>query len=571
MRDFLARLNITGFDASSYINNHARNVSALPNIAIAASGGGYRAMLNGAGAIKAFDSREESSNTTGHLGGLLQSATYLAGLSGGGWLVSSIMLNNFTTIGSLQRGSNASSVWQLGNSIFQGPNKGSIQVLDTADYFATIVNEVAAKKEAGFQTSITDYWGRALSFQIINATDGGDDYTWSSIQLQDGFSTGQTPMPILIADSRLPGQSIIPSNTTIFEFNPFEFGTWDPTIFGFVPMEFVGSELYAGRLQGQKCVRGFDNAGFVFGTSSSLFNQLLLHLNDSEDIPTLAKQFISTILKEFSDDNNDISDWTPSPFFNYANDTNPYAHDQFLSLVDGGEDNQNIPLHPLTQPTRHVDVIFAIDSSADTNGYPNGSSLVATYERSLNVSSGSAKGISNGTSFPFVPDVNTFINLGLNNRPSFFGCNASNTTAPTPLIVYLPSAPYIFQPNTSTFKMSYDTWTRDALIANGYAVATMGNGTQDTEWPTCVGCAVLSRSLGRTGTMVPDACTKCLNKYCWDGTRNSTTPAPYEPQLKQPNLKMKTSGATGLNRSSEEGRALLFTVFLVLFMDLLST
>ena len=82
MRDLLGRLNISGFDAASYITKFADNSSALPNIAIAASGGGYRACLNGGGAIQAFDSREINSTAAGHLGGLLQSATYLAGLSG---------------------------------------------------------------------------------------------------------------------------------------------------------------------------------------------------------------------------------------------------------------------------------------------------------------------------------------------------------------------------------------------------------------------------------------------------------------------------------------------------------
>ena len=47
MREFLGRMNISGFDAAKYISDNAKNSSALPNIAIAASGGGYRALLNG--------------------------------------------------------------------------------------------------------------------------------------------------------------------------------------------------------------------------------------------------------------------------------------------------------------------------------------------------------------------------------------------------------------------------------------------------------------------------------------------------------------------------------------------
>lgn len=47
MREFLGRVNISGFDAAKYISDSVGNTSAIPNIAIAASGGGYRALMNG--------------------------------------------------------------------------------------------------------------------------------------------------------------------------------------------------------------------------------------------------------------------------------------------------------------------------------------------------------------------------------------------------------------------------------------------------------------------------------------------------------------------------------------------
>ncbi|KAJ8603405.1 hypothetical protein MRB53_042172 [Persea americana] len=98
MSDLLTRMNITGFDAGAYISRYTSNVTQLPNIAIAASGGGYRALQNGAGGLAAFDNRTTNSTNAGQLGGLLQSATYLAGLSGGAWLVGSIYANNFTSV-----------------------------------------------------------------------------------------------------------------------------------------------------------------------------------------------------------------------------------------------------------------------------------------------------------------------------------------------------------------------------------------------------------------------------------------------------------------------------------------
>ncbi|KAL8957959.1 MAG: hypothetical protein Q9193_004892 [Seirophora villosa] len=272
------------------------------------------------------------------------------------------------------------------------------------------------------------------------------------------------------------------------------------------------------------------------GTSSSLFNQFLLNLNNT-DIPDFARSFIANVLESIGQDNNDIADYSPNPFYGYNNLTSRNAQSGRLTLVDGGEDLQNIPLHPLIQPNRHVDVIFAVDSSADTsNSWPNGTALIATYERTLDPS-----GIANGTSFPYVPDTESFVNLGLNRRPTFFGCNSSNTSSVTPLVVYLPNSPYVFQSNISTFTPSYTINTRNAIVQNGYDVVTMGNGTVDPQWPVCVGCAILSRSLERTETDVPDACSQCFQRYCWDGTTNSTDAPPYEPALRDEAI----SGAVG--------------------------
>ena len=489
------------------------------------------------GALQAFDLREENSTASGHLGGLLQASTYLAGLSGGGWLVGSIFINNFTAVSNLLHSEKTSSVWQFDHSIFQGPAMSGVQLLNTADYFDEIHKAVIGKSDANFQVSITDYWGRALSYQLVNATDGGPGYTWSSIALQDDFARGGTPMPLLVADGRAPDELLVGGNATVFEFNPWELGTFDPSTFGFAPLKYLGSNFSNGVLPSdKKCIRGFDNAGYIMGTSSSLFNTFLLQI-DQKNAPTAAKDFVKKILQSVDQNNKDIADFSPNPFLGFHNATSPNSQSQRLTLVDGGEDLQNIPLHPLIQPIRHVDVIFAVDSSADTeNFWPNGTSLVATYERSLTK-------LSNGTSFPAVPGQNTFVNLGLNTRPTFFGCNSSNTSSPTPLVVYIPNFPYVFHSNVSTFDPSYNTSTRNAIVQNGYEAATMGNATADSQWPTCVACAILSRSLERTNTRVPDACHQCFQKYCWDGTVNNTTPAKYDPKLVLSSISTKKSAA----------------------------
>lgn len=54
MKEFLSRASIPSFDAASYIDSHASDVSDITNIAIAVSGGGNRALTNGAGTLKSL-------------------------------------------------------------------------------------------------------------------------------------------------------------------------------------------------------------------------------------------------------------------------------------------------------------------------------------------------------------------------------------------------------------------------------------------------------------------------------------------------------------------------------------
>ena len=549
MKTLLSGMNITGFDANTYIDNHSSNTSMLPNIAIAVSGGGYRALLNGAGALAAFDDRTAHNSTAAaSLSGLLQSATYLAGLSGGSWLVGSLYVNNFTSVQQImdQDTGSAGSLWQFGHSIFEGPDTGGIQLFDSTEYYTTIY-EAVSKKGDSFNVTITDYWGRALSYQLVNATDGGPAYTFSSIADATWFTDASVPLPLFVTDGRRPGEVIVSGNSTVYEVSPWELGTFDPTTYAFAPLRYIGTNFTRGSVpDNEMCVRGFDNAGFVMGTSSTLFNQFLLQINTTTSIPKLFQEALTNVLTDLGRADDDIADY-PNPFIGYNTDTSYISGNPQLSLVDGGEDLQNIPLHPLIQPYRDVDVIFAVDSSADTTadngaaGWPNGTSLVATYQRQF-------LPIGNGTVFPSVPDQQTFVNLGLNNRPTFFGCDASNLTGPSPLIVYLANAPYSYPSNVSTFDPSYNDTERNSIINNGYDVVTMANGTVDSQWPTCVGCAILHRSFARTNTKIPDVCTTCFTKYCWDGARNST-PANYTPAFKVDQI-YKTSQAGRLGSQS---------------------
>lgn len=85
----------------------------------------------------------------------------------------------------------------------------------------------------------------------------------------------------------------------------------------------------------------------------------------------------------------------PNPFYGVAPETFSLSSQLDLTLVDGGEDGEVIPLQPLLVRARGVDTIFAIDAvsvvlpllppstdalqSSDVNNFAEGASLIVSH------------------------------------------------------------------------------------------------------------------------------------------------------------------------------------------------
>lgn len=57
----------------------------------------------------------------------------------------------------------------------------------------------------------------------------------------------------------------------------------------------------------------------------------------------------------------DVASW-PNPFYGIAPETFISSNQTDLSLVDGGEDGEVIPIQPLLVKARGLDIILAIDA-----------------------------------------------------------------------------------------------------------------------------------------------------------------------------------------------------------------
>jgi lysophospholipase len=464
------------------------STSSQPVVGFSSSGGGYRALLETAGVVQGFDSRDSSVGTSG----VYQGLTYQAGLSGGSWFLSSLAGNNWPTVTSLKTG-----LWEQAfqNSLIVPANLLSTAGLTT---YAAVVADVAAKEAAGYDTTIIDPWGRLLSYQLLYGTDGGVADRLSGLTSKSNFVSHSVPYPIITTTTDFPkqGQCFPELNSPIFEFHPYEYGSWDSGISAFAQTKYMGTNMTGGKpVSSSKCTANYDNLGYVFGTSSDIFNSVcgtIQPSNNSANLPGVLEGIVAESATPAADD---IFGVYPNPFYKYQRST-LVSGDQDLTLSDGGESLQNIPIWPFIQPDRNVNVLIANDNSADTSdNFPNGTEIHQTYVRAQ------AVGLSK---MPYIPDVATFVSEGLNKRATFFGCNETGTM----FIVYLPNVNYTFPSNEPTSKIQYSKAETDGMIANGVQIATQ-NGASN--WPFCLACAIKNGD----GSKLPAKCNACFKQYCY--------------------------------------------------------
>ncbi|KAH6644279.1 lysophospholipase [Boeremia exigua] len=516
---FLRRVDLEDFDIATYESSVLNDpVSYMPTIAFANSGGGWRAAYTGAGAMRAFDETFAPS-VQYKTGGLLQSMTYYAGLSGGSWPVSSYAFHNFAPMDDVVK------TWNT--EVDQG----------SFENFTKFFQEIAPKYEAGYNISVMDVLARSFAYQFLPGADGGLETTWSSIADLSNFKNFSGPMPLLQTSSIECGD---PSAYGVFEprftnrmyeWTPFEFGSWDS---GFTPTAYVGSLPHQNGFA-TKCVVGLDRASFVMGTAAAAWNYWWLSVSSNGTLGQFSKR--DPIGPEVFPDRHQLAR-RDSPFgmnvfqgvhsaFNetfglsipqIANPSIPAAFSPLenLTLTDNSEALQSLPLRSLIQPERKSDFIVAWDDDADEAPYKwnNGSNLYFT----------SVWANQAGLPFPTVPPPSTFLARNYTLRPTFFGCNTSLTTTGddrSPIVLYMTNAPYSWYSNFTWGDPFMSRATFEGVLINSFDIVTQGNGTLDAEWPSCVACAAIDRSLARVGMRRSDQCEKCFTKYCWDGSVES--------------------------------------------------
>ncbi|KAJ6013739.1 hypothetical protein N7540_008330 [Penicillium herquei] len=510
LHSYLARLDLEGFNLSDYTKKIKKNgYSNVPVIAWATSGGGWRSAYTGAGGMEAIDERTPGSKEA-KVGGLLQSLTYIAGLSGGSWPTASYAFYNYTSMSDIVK------EWRVDIDRFTATGYSQYAAPESA-YFEMI----AEKYEMGFNISAADFLGLTFGYEFIP----GVNRTFSSIAESESFKKFEGPLPILLTSSMNTSNSVenglyVPDDTDpLYEWTPFEFGSWD---LGFTPTKYVGSTDKDNT--DNQCVVNLDQGSFVLGAVSAAFNYWWLSATTNDTLGQFSKRQSS--LQKRDDDSltgiaslESLSD-AFAEFFGLtlaqiANPSipNPFTSEDTITFADTSEAGQSVPFWPLIQPERDVDFIMAWDDDADDEPYlwTNGTNIWDTYNLAKDA----------GLPFPEVPPVSEMLARNYTLKPVLFGCDVSLTTtgdASSPIVAYMANAPYSYYTNYSWAapEMTYSNF--DSITENSFNLVTMGNGSLSSTWADCLGCAAIDRSLHRLGIERPAACEKCFKEHCWDGT-----------------------------------------------------
>ncbi|KAG5650185.1 hypothetical protein H0H81_000391, partial [Sphagnurus paluster] len=513
-----------GLDNAEHGYNLSDFQGKFPKVGMAIPGGGARAALYAAACISALDGRNETSKAAG-TGGLLQVASYMSGLSGGSWFTGSMFFNNWPTIYEMVMGNgHDKDGWLLDLSL---ATPGGINLFSKKNqaFFGSILWSVIAKAHRGIDTSITDPWARMISYHFLNQTNRDNFFTndtahgagqlWSNIPLIPAYQQHQTPFPIIVADSRPVGSNATTTLTldpVVYEITPLEFASYDPNLSAAMNLTYTGTHLLNGKPEnGSACVTGFDQAGFIMGSSASLFNQLFDFARNSitsfsKDDSSGLLYVLSRQLREVRTRANDVANW-PSPFQGLKNSTFEDSDKNWLEIIDGASNHENVPFGPLFVRARGIDVIVTIEgTSDDINNWPNGSSLVFTSRRQSTLLRSSHQQFP-----PIPPTVEGFIDAGVNARPTFFGCDPKRSPPEFPLVVYLPNAPPINGDdpvtNTATFQLSYTRKHQELFFSQVYNNTLSGftpnANTPDPNFGTCLQCAVIDRARTKVTPTIP--------------------------------------------------------------------
>ncbi|KAL4635077.1 cytosolic phospholipase A2-like [Arapaima gigas] len=227
------------------------SLQEVPVIAIVGSGGGFRAMVGFSGVMKAL-----------YESGVLDCATYVAGLSGSTWYMSTLYSDpDFPTKGPQE----------INQELMKSVGNSPIRLL-LPQHIKHYVMSLWSKKASGQPVTFTDIFGMLIGETLIP---GRMDSKLS--QMQDKMNKGQSPLPLFTCLHVKPDVSELMFADWV-EFSPYEIGM---AKYGtFMTPDLFGSKFFMGNV-----VKQYEESPmhFLMGVWGSAFSILFNRVLSIED------------------------------------------------------------------------------------------------------------------------------------------------------------------------------------------------------------------------------------------------------------------------------------------------
>lgn len=342
----------------------------MPTIALAFSGGGFRAMTATLGFLKGAQDI-----------GLLDSSYYMAGLSGSSWaiapwLASKKSVHDYLTDLSVRL-------------------KGGIEPLSPSkDLIKTLLAVFITKFLYGQTITAMDIYGAVLANLLLRHI-GENGLSLTLSDTHKASAEGRWPLPIYTAVETTVtpyewmevtpfeiGSSYLKSYVPVWSFGrKFSNGISTPDRLGFAPEQTLGYFLAVFGSAFEVSLKD------VIAHSAEIIDMLMIHLEQLPDVfdeyfgksmyyrltyaalqatlPKLLENFFKDLDEYIHSSSLSNARLIPDlqPNFTYDVDGSPLADQETLTMVDAGI-AFNLPIPPLLRPARNVDVIIAYDTSS---------------------------------------------------------------------------------------------------------------------------------------------------------------------------------------------------------------
>ncbi|NXT79154.1 PA24A phospholipase, partial [Zapornia atra] len=258
----------------------------VPVIAILGSGGGFRAMVGFAGVMKAL-----------YESGILDCATYIAGLSGSTWYMSTLYSHpDFPEKGPKEINQ------ELMNSVSHNP-----LLLLTPQKVKRYIEALWNKKSSGQPVTFTDIFGMLIGETLIH-----DRMDTTLSHMKEKINNAQCALPLFTCLHVKPDVSELMFADWV-EFSPYEIGM---AKYGtFMSPDLFGSKFFMGTVVKKYRENPLHFLMGVWGSAFSiLFNRVLGVSNSQNKGPTMEEELENIRLKHLvSNDSSDSEDESQHP------------------------------------------------------------------------------------------------------------------------------------------------------------------------------------------------------------------------------------------------------------------